>query len=256
MKRTTIITMVLVALVVIAAGIHSHKTAAAAPQAQIKPTPKPELTMRWLSGVTLNKTTTVGGSVGGDITGTVHLLRSALSSLTISLSTEGCLLDEAGILVATLPVTVITIPAGSDRATFRIQTLSSPNTLSAITCTVRAHYGDEHAAANFTVEQLQIISLNIVPAAGIGPFTATGTIALNARPAANKTATLTSSNSIVRFGTIGNAQPNASVTFTSTGSQRTVQVVANAVTQPTTVTITATLGAQTLTRQITVRPVI
>ena len=94
----------------------------------------------------------------GDITGTVHLLRSALSNLTINLSTEGCLLDEAGILVATLPSNVITIPAGSDRATFRIQTLSSPNTLSAITCTVRAHYGDEHAAANFTVEPLRMAS--------------------------------------------------------------------------------------------------
>jgi len=99
-------------------------------------------------------------------------------------------------------------------------------------------------------------SFNIVPAAGIGPFTATGTIALNARPAANKTVTLTSSNSMVRFGTIGNAQSNASVTFTSASSLRTVQVVASAVTQPTTVTITAKLGAQTLTRQITVRPAI
>jgi hypothetical protein len=256
MKRTTCITIALVALAVIAASIHSHNTAAATRQPQIRPTPRPELTLRWVSAVTLNKTTTVGGSVNGDITGTVHLLRSAVSNLTITLSTEGCLLDEAGILVATLPSTVITIPAGRDRATFRIQTLSSPNTLSAITCTVKARYGDEQAAANFTVEPLRMASFTIVPVAGIGPFTATGTIALNARPAANKTVTLTSSNPIVRFGTIGNAQANASVTFTSAGSQRTVQVVASAVTQPTTVTITATLGAQTLTRQITVRPVI
>jgi hypothetical protein len=46
------------------------------------------------------------------------------------------------------------------------------------------------------------------------------------------------------------------VTFTSAGSLRTVQVVASSVTEPTTVTITAQLGAQTLTRQIIVRPVI
>jgi hypothetical protein len=44
-----------------------------------------------------------------------------------------------------------------------------------------------------------------------------------------------------------------SVTFTSASSQRMVQVVASAVTQPTTATITARLGAQTLTRQIAVR---
>ncbi len=254
MKRITFITIALVALAVIAAVVPSHNTAAATSQPQVKPIPKPQLTLHWLSGVTLNKTTTVGNSVDGDITGTVHLLRSAISNLTINLTTEGCLMDEAGILVATLPSPVITIPTGSDRASFQIQTLSSPNALSAVTCKVRAHYGDENAAASFTVEPLRIASFNIVPAAGIGPFTATGTITLNARPAASKTVTL-AGNSIVRFGTVGSAQSSASVTFTSADSVRTVQVVASAVTNSTTVTITAKLGLQTLTRQVTVRPV-
>ncbi len=254
MKRITSITMALVALAVIAASIHSHQAAAQVPQSQVKPTLRPKLTLRWLSGVTLNKTITVGGSVNGDITGTIRLMRSAVSNLTITLSTEGCLLDEAGILVATLPSSVITIPAGSDRATFRIQTFSSPNTLNPITCTVRAHYGEEHVGADFTVEPLRMTSFTIVPAAGIGPFTATAAIALNARPAVNKTVTLTSSNSVVGFGTIGNVQPTASVPFTSASNQRTAQVVASTVTQPTTVTITATLGAQTQTLQIAVRP--
>lgn len=227
---------------------------AAAQSPQIKPRPVPDLKLRWLHSVTLDKTTTVGSSAGGDITGTVHLLRAAVGSLAINLSLEGAFLDEAGILVARLPVSTITIPAGSDRATFRIQTLSSPNTTAAITCTVRARYGDENVSASFIVEPLRIASLNILPAAGFGPFTANGTVALNARPVANQTVTLTSSNAAVRFGTAGNAQASASLTFTSAGNQRTFQVIASSVSQPVTVTITARLGAQTLTRQITVRP--
>ncbi|MEK7249819.1 MAG: hypothetical protein AAB209_05280, partial [Bacteroidota bacterium] len=152
MKRITFITIALVALAVIAASIHSHNTAAATRQSQIRPTPRPELRMRWLSAVTLNKTTTIGGSVDGDITGTVHLVRSAVGNLTINLSIERSLYAQP---VATLPSTVITIPAGSDSATFRIQTLPVLHGFS-IPCTVRARYGDEHAAANFTVESIWV----------------------------------------------------------------------------------------------------
>jgi hypothetical protein len=254
MKRIAFITIALVALAVIVASIHSHNTVAATHQSQIRPTPRPELKLRWLSAVTLNKTTTVGGSVDGDITGTVHLVRSAVGNLTINLSIEQSLYTEPA---ATLPSTVITIPAGSDSATFRIQTLSLVRALS-IPCTVRARYGDEHAAAIFTVEST-LMHFDINAALGaIGSPTSTRpltiTIWLNAFPATDQTVTLTSSNPIVRFGASGNAQSTASVTFTSASRQRTVQVVASAVTQPTTVTITAKLGAQTLTRQITVRP--
>jgi hypothetical protein len=239
-------------MLVLAASIHIRQAAAQVPQSQVQPTPKPALTLRWLSKVTLDKAITVGGSVNGDITGTIYLLRSTTRNLTVTLTAEGCLLDEWGILVATVPSTV-TIPAGSDRVTFRIRTFSSPNTLNPITCTVGAHYAEETIAADFTVEPLRITSFTIVPAAGIGPFTATATIVLNARPAVNKTVTLTSSNPAVQFGTIGNAQPNADVTFTSTRSQRIVQVIAGTVTQSTGATITARLGAQTQTHQLTVR---
>ena len=190
----------------------------------------------------------------GDITGTVHLQRAAINSLTVNLALEGHIFPEAGAL-ANLPVSVITISAGRDRATFRIRTFSLQG-FSGTTCTVRVRYDDESVSANFTVDSLLMVSCNILPAAGFGPFTANGTIALNARPAANQTVTLTSNNLVVRFGTFGNAQSSTSVTFTSANSLRTFQVVASSVTQPTTVMITARMGAQTLTRQITVRPVI
>lgn len=253
MKRTTSITMALVALVVIAASIHNHQAAAQIPQTQIKPTTRPALKLPWLAGIALDKTITVGSSVNGDIIATLRLIRSTPSDLAFTLSTQGCLMDEAGILVATSPTRGI-IPAGRDQTTFQIRTFTSPNTLSPITCTVRAHYGEETVAADFTVEPLRMVSFTIVPAAGVGPFSATATIALNARPVANQTVTLASSNAAVGFGTVGNTQPNGSATFNNTRSQATVPMVAGTVTQATAATITASLRAQVQTRQVTVRP--
>ena len=252
MKRTASITMALAALVVIAVSIHNHQAAAQVPQTQIKPTTRPALTLRWLDGITLDKTITVGSSVNGDIIATLRLIRSTPNALTVTLSTQGCFMDEAGILVATGP-TSVTIPAGRDRMTFQIRTFTGPSTSSPITCTVRVHYGEETVAADFTVEPLRMVSFTIVPAAGISPFSAIATIALNARPVANQTVTLASSNAAVGFGTVGNTQPNGSATFNNTRSQSTVPMVAGPVTQTTAVTITASLRAQVQTRQITVR---
>jgi hypothetical protein len=64
---------------------------------------------------------------------------------------------------------------------------------------------------------------------------------------------LTSSNPVVRFGTVGSSQPSGSVSIPSTRNQGTAQLVASAVPQQTTVTVTASLGAQTQTGLITVR---
>lgn len=254
MKCSSSITVTLVALALIAAGVHGQQAAAQLPQSQVKPIPTPKLTLRWLYGLTLDKTTTVGGSVNGDITATVRLLRSAVSPMMITISTEGCLLDEAGIIVASTP-TSWPISAGSDHGTFRIQTFSSPSTLNPVTCTVWAHYGEERVTASFTVEPLSMTSFTIVPPAGMDPFTATANIILNARPAVERTIMLTSSNPLVRFGSnAATAQPTASVSITSTRSQGTIQVHASGVQRQTTATITATMGMQTRTLQVTVRP--
>ena len=252
MERAVSITIVSAAMMFISAGLHGHEAVAGVPQSQIKPIPRPVLKLRWLFGITLDKTTTIGGSVNGDITGTIVLLRSAINNLTVTLTTEGCLVDGAGNPVATLPPTV-TIPAGSDRVTFRIRTFYRPNINSSITCTVRARYGEETETAGFVVEPLRVVSLTILPATGFGPFTATATITLNARPAVTQTVTLTSSNPVVRFGPVDSAQPNVSLAFTNSSSHRTVQVVAGSVAQQTVVTVSATLGALSQTRQMTVR---
>ncbi len=251
MKHSILIASIVAALAVIAGGIPNANSVAVAQVPQ--PQPNPNLTITWLAGVTLDKTTTIGGSVDGNIAGYVQLLRPAVSDLTVSLSCEGCLRDETGVLVATLPSSV-TIPSGKEGIKFRITTYSSPVTLAAVICTVKARYGNEQRSAFFTVEPLKITTFTIVPSGGIGPFTATGTIGLNAPPAANVNVTLRSNNPIVGFGTAGSLLSTTSVTLTSTNAMRTFQVVAGSVAQPTTATITATLGAQSLNRQIAVRP--
>ncbi|MCC7461032.1 MAG: hypothetical protein IT480_01080 [Gammaproteobacteria bacterium] len=192
--------------------------------------------------------------MNGDITGQVQLLRRAFDSLAITLSTAGCV-DAAGVPVAAVLQTPVPIPAGRDRATFRIRTFSSANTVSAIACTVTANLGEEHASASFTVEPLRMTSFRVVPAAGIGPFTASATITLNARPAALRTVTLTSDNPAVGFGPAGGTQATASVPFNSGVALRTESVWAARVARVTAVRLTATLGAQTLASQVTIRAV-
>jgi len=223
MKRTALTFIAIIALSVSAVFVQDETTEAASsfrgadlPQSpQIKPTPRPELKLRWLSGVTLNKTTTIAGSVDGDIIGTVRLLRPALQGgITVDLSLDGPFYAEVGIPVS-LESNRVTIPSGQEGANFRIRTVtlfgfsSYPSPYTAV-----AKCGDETKTANFTLEALTIASPSIVPPAGFGPFTASGTLTLNARPAAGRTVTLTSSNpNVVRFGSIGNAQNSISLSF-------------------------------------------
>lgn len=250
MKRTTFVISIITTLF-LAVGLSYSQSP------QIKPKPV-ELKLHWLHSLTLNKSHTIGGSVDGDITATVKLLRPAISNLQVSLFLDGAAPNEAGIQVAdgAMAPMSMTIPARSDQATFRIITFTSATLTATRGFTIRARYGEEAVSATFKVEPLQIASLNILPAAGFGPFTANGTVTLNARPASNQTVTLTSSNAAVGFGSFGNIQSSQNVTFSSTSSSRTFQVFASSVSRPTTVTITARMGGQTVTRQITVRPVL
>lgn len=264
MKRTALTFIAIIALSVSAVFVQDKNAEAANaaisfrgagfPQApQIKPTPRPELKILWLSGVTLNKTTTIAGSVNGDIIGTVRLLRPALQGgVTVDISLDGPFHVEAGIPVS-LDSNRVTIPSGQESANFRIRTLTLSSYNYPLQYTVRAKYTDETRTANFTLEALTISSLIVVPPTGLGPYTATGTVRLNARPAASRIVTLTSSNpNVVRFGTIGSAQNSASLNFTSNDASKGFSIVASSVPQPTTVTITATMNGRTVSRQITV----
>ncbi len=265
MKRKTMTTIASILLLIgsiIAQDNKAHaanaaqtfRTAGSPQSPQIKPTPK-ALKMLWLSGVTLNKTTTIGGAVDGDIIGTVRLLRPAVGNgVTVDLSLHGLFHVEAGIPVS-LESSSVTIPSGKDSANFRIRsfTLSSYNY--PLQYGVQAKYSDEIKGADFTLEALSLVAMTVVPPAGIGPFAANGTVKLNARPAAGRTVTLTSSNpNVVRFGSIGSAQNSVTLNFSSNESVKTFPVVASPVTLNTAVTITATMNGRTVAQQVTVRP--
>jgi hypothetical protein len=241
------------AVIILTLGVTA---AAAQPKPQVKLPPGPKA-LPWLGSVTLNKTTTTMGAVGGGITGTVRLLRPAIQGGVI-VSLSPCFVaiagGEGGAVTATLTPTSLTIPNGQDSATFQIRGAGAVSGSAA--CHVTATHGDETKTASFTIETLKVASMTVLPPAGLGPFTAAGTVTLSARPIENTMVTLTSSNPlVVRFGTIGNAQDTATRTFTSSNNNpQTFSLVASSVTSPVTVTIAARLGGQTVTHQVTVRP--
>ncbi len=261
MKRTALTFIAIIALSVSAVFVQDKNAEAASsfsgadfPQSpQIKPTPS-QLKLLWLSGVTLNKTTTIAGSVDGDIIGTVRLLRPAFQGgITVDLSLDGLFHVEAGIPVS-LESNRVTIPSGQESANFRIRTVTLSSYNYPLQYTAVAKYSDETKTANFTLEALTIAPPTIVPPAGFGPFTAGGTLTLNARPAAGRTVALTSSNpNVVRFGSVGNAQNSVSLSFTSADRTKNFSIVASPVSQNTTVTVTATMNGQVVSRQVTVR---
>ena len=119
------------------------------------PLPKtgPQLTLTWLGSLTLSPTTVVQGS---EITGTVILLRPAISNLTVGLGLSGATAVEGNIWVAdgAIMPSQVTIPAGSDRASFKISTSKPQSTTGSKTFTVTAAYGAERKSASFTTTQL------------------------------------------------------------------------------------------------------
>ncbi len=118
------------------------------------PLPKtgPQLTLPWLGSLTLSSTTVTQGT---DVTGTVVLLRPAMSNLTVGLGLSGATPIEGNILVAdgAIMSSQVTVPAGSDRATFTIKTSNPRNTTGSKTFTVSAAYGSERKSASFTTTQ-------------------------------------------------------------------------------------------------------
>lgn len=240
--RRTILFIILTAALLTNAGRVSY----AIQNSQVKPNQ-----FLQIKSVSLHKTQVVAGSTESEITGTVTSNFIAPQNSRVNLSVSP-LLVEAGMLAFPEPGE-ITIPQGSSQASFKIKTISNPAYASPTQCTVTAKMGDSSKEATFNVEQVKINSMGVLPAAGIGPFTANGTVTLNATPSPAKTVTLTSSDpSVLRFGSVGSAQNSMSLTFNN-GALKTFPVFVSPVSRTTTVTVTAALGVQTLSRQITVR---
>jgi hypothetical protein len=132
--------------VVIAAMLCSPLAGAQTP---IPKTP-PQLTIKWLASLTLSPTS-VGP--GAHVTGTVVLLRPAVSDLEIGLSLSESNPVEGNILAADGAVmpSLVTVRAGSDRATFTISTTAPRNATRAKIFAVGAAYGTERLSSSFTL---------------------------------------------------------------------------------------------------------
>ena len=119
------------------------------------PLPKttPQLTMRWLNSLTVSPTTVPAGT---ELTGTIILLRPAVSSLTVGLALSGATPVEGNIWVAdgAIMQSSVTVPARSDRATFTITTSKPTSTTGSKTFTVTGSYAAERVSASFTTTQL------------------------------------------------------------------------------------------------------
>ncbi|MCI0422339.1 MAG: hypothetical protein L0387_05030 [Acidobacteria bacterium] len=209
-----------------------------APVTQVRPGQR-------LMGFSLSKASVIGGPYG-TLTGRVRLdFVAPNGGTTVYLTAEPPLNA-----VITLPPSVH-VNESQAQGTFEISTAAVQATRQG---TITARAGGVSRSATLTVEALRIQALGIIPPGGFGPFQATGTVTLNLPAPGNTTVTLTSSNpNVVRFGAIGSAQNTGNVVIQQNQSLGTFPVLASPVTQPTTVTVTATLNGSTRSSSITVR---
>lgn len=119
-------------------------------QAQTPTNTAPNLTIRWLSGISVNPTSVTSGR---DITGTVTLLRNAISNTTVSLTLSGATPIEGNIWISSgvIMPSQITIPAGRSSGTFTIKTPTTPTWKGSKSFTVGAALGSERVSKSFTV---------------------------------------------------------------------------------------------------------
>jgi hypothetical protein len=114
------------------------------------PKTQPNLTLKWLSKLTVSPASVTAGT---SITGTVVLLRPAIENLVVGLSLSSSRPIEGNILAADGAVSPgsVTVPKGSDRATFTIGTSNPSGWTGSKTFTLGAAYGSERLSTSFTV---------------------------------------------------------------------------------------------------------
>jgi hypothetical protein len=118
----------------------------------------PKLQLNWLASLSLNPTSVV---VGGDVIGTVTLLRPAIENMKLSFVVPGAEPNEMGIQVAPNAVApmALTVPAGASSATFKITTGAKQGVTLPQSYTITVSYGTESKTASFTVIALKKITL-------------------------------------------------------------------------------------------------
>jgi hypothetical protein len=113
----------------------------------------PKIELKWLGTLTLSPASHyVSPSAGGQVTGTLTLLRPAINATTVTLSMVGATVAEGPFQLAdgvALPYSV-SIPAGQSRGTFTILT-SKGTWWGTKQFTVNAALGSERVSASFTL---------------------------------------------------------------------------------------------------------
>lgn len=178
--------------------------------------------------------TSVLGGLGGQ--GLVTLPAAAGSGGAVVQLSSG---DPAHVSV---PASV-TVPAGSQSATFQIATAV---VTTATNVAISASYGTTSSAV-LQVGPLAVSSVSLSPASVIGGQGITGTVQLNGTATASTAVTLASTIPSV-------ATVPASVTVPAGASSATFAVSTEAVGSGTTFSITATLGASSASTPLTVNP--
>jgi hypothetical protein len=153
MKRKFVLVSIVGTLVVATALTGRAATA-------VSPVPAnniPKVQLNWLASLSLNPTSVV---VGGDVIGTVTLLRPAIENMKLSLVVPGAEPNEMGVQVAPNAVApmALTVPVGASSATFKITTGAKQGVSLPKSYTITASYGTESKTASFTVVSLQKIT--------------------------------------------------------------------------------------------------
>ena len=119
------------------------------------PVPKspPNLTIRWLSGMTVSPAIATAGT---RFTGTVKLARPAVGDMRLGLGlVGGTAVEGAGfVLDGVIVPQFVTVPAGKAQATFGITTSGAANWVGSKKFTATAAYSSEHLSASFTVNRI------------------------------------------------------------------------------------------------------
>jgi hypothetical protein len=207
------------------------------------------------ANVTANLTATGGG---GTASATLQVLAMAVQSLSVTPTTvpggnsatatvqmNGTALNDTQVnllsnqAAAVVPATV-TVPAGSNTATFTVTTssVSAP-----VTANLTATAGGKSASATLTVDPFELTDFTVTQQAAA----TTGELTFNEAAPVDTTATLSSDTPSV-------ASVPSSITVPAGVSSADFAITLYPVTRATTVTFTATVGSVTLTARITVQP--
>ncbi len=181
--------------------------------------------------------TGVAPSVSGTPSATVYLSGVApAGGVTVNLSSAGPAATSS----------TVTIPAGQHSATVTVNTsgLTTPTP-----ATLTASYNGQQTTAPLTVVPATVSSFAVSPSSLIGGNDALGKVVM-LNPEANQTAVLLA---VVNGGSAITSMP-ATVHIAQGGTYVSFQIVTAAVTSPTPVTLSATVGGDTQLTSFTVMP--